>query len=188
MRKRLWTDPESSSDVEVTGVTGQAEELGVQVGDVFASISGEGMRGKPQREITAALRAGERPLAVQLLRPSDTPGASTGEHKAPKQQLATAVRRRGIDLERQVWKDYVPSAARNVVELKTPGRTWVFAASTGWVVGALLGAGGLGGSVAAAEDAAAAAAAAAEEELALSAWVGALEQAVLWGKLEASGR
>ena len=97
------------------------------------------------------------------------------------------MRRRGIDLERQVWKDYVPSAARNVVELKTPGGTWVFAASTGWEEGALLGAGGLGGSVAAAEDAAAAAAAAAEE-LALSVWVGALEQAVLWGQLEASGR
>jgi hypothetical protein len=109
------------------------------------------------------------------------------------------VRRRGIDLERQVWKDYVPSAARHVVELKTPGRTWVFAASTGWEEE---GAGGLGGgSVAAAEDgrnssrrkrgggkAAAAAAAAQAEELALSAWVGALEQAVLWGQLEASGR
>ena len=37
-----------------------------------------------------ALRAGERPLAVQLLRPSDTPGASTGERKAPTQQPATA--------------------------------------------------------------------------------------------------
>jgi hypothetical protein len=83
-------DPESTSGVAVTRVTGQAEELGVQVGDVFASIGGEGMRGKPQREITAALRAGERPLAVKLLRPSDTPGASTGEHKAPKQQLTTA--------------------------------------------------------------------------------------------------
>jgi hypothetical protein len=57
-------DPESSSDVEVTRVTGQAEELGVQVGDVFASISGECMRGKPQHEITAALRAGEQPLAT----------------------------------------------------------------------------------------------------------------------------
>jgi hypothetical protein len=66
----------------VTRVTGHAEELGVQVGDVFASIGGEDMRGKVQCEITAALRAGERPLAVQLLRPSDAPGASSGERKA----------------------------------------------------------------------------------------------------------
>ena len=54
-------------------------------------------------------------------------GGPADTDRGPTQQ-------RGINMELTQWANFVPAAAPHCIELRTPGRVWVFACAVDWML------------------------------------------------------